>query len=80
MTSNVDQSVLAVPSTQLKEAYFEMCFHMGIVQIALDPPSPLSNGQTWKKSAPNHPGKPSHPLLLSGNAHVETAHLKKVLP
>ena len=22
---------------------------------------PLSNGQMWKKSAPNHPGKPLHP-------------------
>ena len=36
------------------------CFYMGIAQIASDPP-PLSNGQTLKKSAPNHPGKPFHP-------------------
>ena len=42
---------------------FEMCwFYMGIAQLALDPPlPPLSNGQTWKKGAPNHPGKPLHP-------------------
>ena len=27
----------------------------------IPPHPPLSNGQTWKKSAPNHPGKPLHP-------------------
>ena len=37
-----------------------MCrIHMGIAQIALDQP-PLPNGQMWKKSPPNHPGKPLH--------------------
>ena len=25
------------------------------------PPPLLSNGQTWRKSTPNHPGKPLHP-------------------
>ena len=49
MASNVDQSVLAVPSTQLREAYFEMCFHMGIVQIALDPRPPCQTGKRGKK-------------------------------
>ena len=34
--------------------------YMAIAQIAQDPP-PLSNGQMWKKSVPNHPGKPLHP-------------------
>ena len=41
-----------------------MCwFDVGIAQIALDP-FPLSNGQMWKKSAPNHPGKPLHPRQM----------------
>ena len=35
--------MLIKASLQLREAYFEMCFHMGIVQIALDPRPPLSN-------------------------------------
>ena len=77
---------------------FEMCwFYMGIAQISLDPPPPpLSNGQTWIKSAPNHPGKTLHPQTnmgkkcskpsgqaftpLLGNAHMETTHFKKGLP
>ena len=43
----------------LRKPLFEIWwFYMGIAQIALDPP-PLC--QTWKKSAPNHPGKPLHP-------------------
>ena len=63
---------------------------MGIVQIALDPPSPLANGQTWKKSAPNHPDKPLHPWATweksapnhSGKPYgqcpyMETTHFKK---
>ena len=45
------------------------------------PASPYTLGQTWEKSDPNHPGKPFHPPpLLSGNAHMETAHFKKGLP
>ena len=46
----------------LGKRLFEMCwFYIGIAQIDLDPPSLLSNRQTWKRSAPNHPGKPLHP-------------------
>ena len=38
---------------RLEKPLFEMCwFYVGIAQIALDPPSPLSNGQTWKKYVP----------------------------
>ena len=33
------------------------------------PPSP-SNGQTWKKSFPNHPGKPLHPRAYIGKKKV----------
>ena len=59
-----------------------MCwFHIVIAQIALELPPPLSNGQTWKKSVPNHPGKPVHPPLSSkGNAHLETTHFKMGFP
>ena len=46
----------------LGKPLFEMCwFYIGIAQIDLDPPFLLSNGQIWKRSAPNHPGKPLHP-------------------
>ena len=49
---------------ELGKPPFEMCwFDVGIAQIALDP-FPLSNGQMWKKSAPNHPGKPLHPRQM----------------
>ena len=30
------------------------------------PPPSLSNGQMWKKSVPNHPGKPLHPRAYIG--------------
>ena len=33
---------------------------------SFSPPPPLSNGQTWKKSAPNHPGKPLRPRASMG--------------
>ena len=36
--------------------------------------------QTWKKSAPNHPGKFLHTPPLTGRAHMETTHFKKGLP
>ena len=67
---------------------------MGIAQIALDPP-PLSNGRTWTKSAPNHPGKPlkftplgkrgkksasNHPDKPLQCPYMETTHFKKGLP
>ena len=40
---------------------------MGIAQIAIDPPPPLTNGQIWeKKSAPNHPDKPLNPRANMG--------------
>ena len=49
------------PWPGLGQPLFEMCWvYMAIAQIAQGPP-PLSNGQTWKKSVPNHPGKPLHP-------------------
>ena len=54
---------------------------MGIAQIALDPPPPVKRAN-MEKRAPNHPGKPLHPTPFPpyGNAHMETAHLKKGLP
>ena len=66
----------------LGKPLFEMCwFYMGIAQIALDPPPPLSNRQTWNKSAPKHPDKPLHPSHpLKGNAHKETTHFKCGFP
>ena len=57
---------------------FDMCWFY-IAQIALAPP-PLSSRQTWKKSAPNHPGKLIHPPPFPGNAHMETTHFKKGFP
>ena len=54
-------------------------FFQNNFSFALDPPT-LSNGQMWKKSAPNHPGKPIHPTPLTGNATMETTHFKKGLP
>ena len=37
----------------LGKPLFEMCwYYVGIAQVALDPSPPLSNGQTWKRSAP----------------------------
>ena len=54
------------PWPGLGQPLFEMCWvYMAIAQIAQDPP-PLSNGQTWKKSVPNHPGKPLHPRAYIG--------------
>ena len=71
-------------------------FYMGIAQIALDPPTPLvkrgkrgkksasphSNGQMWEKVLRTILASlyTPHPPLLSGNAHMETAHFKKELP
>ena len=44
----------------LGKPLFEMCwFFMGIAQIVLDSPPPLSNGQTWNKKYP----KPSWQAL-----------------
>ena len=53
-----------------------MCwFYMGIAQVALDPPASVKRTNV-EKSAPNHPGKP---LTPTGNAYVETTHVKKGL-
>ena len=49
---------------------------MDIDQIALNPP-PSVKRTNVEKSAPNHPGKP---LTPTGNAYVETTHVKKGLP
>ena len=43
---------IAAFSSDLGKPLFEMCcFHMGIAQIALDPPTHCQTG-TWKKNAP----------------------------
>ena len=53
-------STVTSPWPGLGRPLFEMCWvYMAIAQIAQGPP-PLSNGQTWKKSVPNHLGKPLH--------------------
>ena len=39
---------------------------MGITQIASFRTPPQSEGQTWKKSAPNHLGKPLQPQANVG--------------
>ena len=61
----------------LREAPFEIFwFYMDIAQIALDSLPPLSNGQMWKKNAPNQPGKPIHPPSPS----VKRANVEKKRP
>ena len=66
----------------LGQPLFEMCWvYMPIAQIAQGPP-PSVKRTNVEKSAPNHPGKPLHPLTpLTGNAYVymETTHFKKGL-
>ena len=64
---------------------FEMCwFYMGIAQIALDPPPSFKRANVEEKNAPNHPGKPLHPLPLramsiyGNNTFQKGASLNKV--
>ena len=79
----------SVGKSVIREAPFEMCwFYMGIDQIA----PPFQTGKCGKKcSKPSNVNmgkkcsKPSWqafttPPSFSGNAHMETTHLKKGLP
>ena len=43
---------------------------------SLKTPPPLSNGQTWKKSVPNHPGKPLHPRANLCKKNAPNHHCK----
>ena len=75
--SSSSASIILCP---LGKPLFEKCWcYMGIAQNVFRPP-PLSNRQTWKKSAPNHPGKPLHPLPQRCNGHLNRRLFKKGLP
>ena len=58
---------------------------MGIAKIALDLPPSVKGAIVEKKVAKTtlaslYTPPPLHPLPLTGNAHMETTHLKKGLP
>ena len=63
-----DNSAAPSPPWQIGwiiQQIFEMSwFYMGIAQIALEPPPLCQTDKYRKKSAPNHPGKPSKEAII----------------